>query len=113
MQRDHFLAKLIAVSLIANIAITWTAILVLPSHSSTLAATSSFQGATAVKTRSNSALKGDRLVVSHAAIENAKAVTRKTAVRIPVGCDSAFSKLVKSSFAARCVTSVSPATKSA
>jgi hypothetical protein len=53
-------------------------------------------------TLSNSALKGDRLPVLHAGI-TPKSQSSKSS--IPVGCDAAFSKLVRiGNFSSRCVT---------
>ena len=66
----------------------------------------------------NRAAKGDRLPVMHRTDRDSSSTradprpTQKTDRGIPVGCDGAFSKLVKSeNFAARCVTAVDAPTK--
>ena len=64
MQRGHSSSGIIAMLLIASIAIAWVGIL-LPSHASTLAITNGVQISAAVRTVSNSALKGNRLVGAH------------------------------------------------
>lgn len=54
-------------------------------------------------TISNSALKGDRLTVPRASVAPKSEVSKPSA--IPVGCEAAFSKLVRvGNFSSRCVT---------
>jgi hypothetical protein len=54
-------------------------------------------------TLSNSALKGDRLPVLHAGVTPKSQSSRSST--IPVGCEAAFSKLVRiGNFSSRCVT---------
>ena len=110
MQRGYFSLKLIAVSLIANVVIVWAAMLLLPSHASTLSTTNGVQTTAIIRTISNSVLKGDRLIGAHVTMERENqppAAEIKGMSKIPVGCDAAFSKMVNSdNFAARCVTGI-------
>jgi hypothetical protein len=64
---------------------------------------SSASGIAISATISNSALKGDRLPVLHAGVTpKSQSINSST---IPVGCEAAFSKLVRiGNFSARCVT---------
>lgn len=113
MQRDHFLSGVVGLSLIVGVIIAW-AVILLPSHAATLAGGNAAKSHVAL-TISNSARKGDRLVSTHAKIERSapnSAHARKGVVKIPVGCDPAFSRLVKLNvFPARCVTSIDGAVK--
>jgi hypothetical protein len=64
---------------------------------------SSASGIAISGTISNSALKGDRLPVPHAGV-TPKSQSSKSST-IPVGCEAAFSKLVRiGNFSSRCVT---------
>jgi hypothetical protein len=108
MQTDRFSSGIIAISLIASIAIAWTIIL-LASHGATLASTA--QSRAAIGTVSNLASKGDRLVGAAAKSEHLKSdlppAKAKDVAKIPLGCDAAFSKLIREyNFAARCITSI-------
>jgi hypothetical protein len=54
-------------------------------------------------TISNSALKGDRMPVLHAGVTPQSQSSKSS--KIPVGCEAAFSKLVRvGNFSSRCVT---------
>jgi hypothetical protein len=108
MRRDYFLSGVITASLIISIIVAWMAILV-PSHAATSIDALTTSDVTAL-TVSNTARKGDRLVTAHGKPEHAArpdaAPATKSATKVLVGCDPAFSKLVRSeSLVVRCVTS--------
>ena len=111
--RDYLSSGVIAAALILGIIVTWMAVLV-PSH----AAPSRGSHATdvAVSIVSNTARKGDRLDAGRNTIEQgarfAPAPTAKAGATVPVGCDVAFSKLVRfQNVAVRCMTSVATSVK--
>ena len=91
------------------------AILLLPSHASTLAVTNGVHRTAVVGSITNSARKGDRLVSAHTTNEEvtaAPAAKKKRIAKIPVGCEAAFSRVIKSNnFAVRCVTGIQLRTK--
>ena len=104
MQRNFFSAGLISAALIVSI-IAWMAIL-LPSHAAPVMG-SVAKSDVVISMSSNTARKGDRLDVKVDRSPNSMLPTPvgKTGSKIPVGCDGAFSKLVRSaSIAVRCVT---------
>ena len=116
MQRDYFSSGVIAAALVLSIIIVWVAILV-PSHAAPLRSdTKSGAVGIAVSIVSNAARKGDRLDVGRSKIEygahSAPAPAVKAGARIPVGCDAAFSKSVRSgNVAVRCITSAETSAK--
>lgn len=102
MRRNFLSAGLISAALVVSIVIAWLAIL-MPSHAAPV------EGPVAktvvlVPVSSNIARKGDRLDVKITHGTNSMPAVRPGA-KIPVGCDTAFSKLVQSArVAVRCVT---------
>jgi len=116
MQRDFLSSGVIAAALVLSIIIVWVAILV-PSHAAPLVRSDAKSGlGIAASIVSDTAQKGDRLEVGRSKIEygahSAPAAAAKAGARIPVGCDAAFSKSVRSgNVAVRCVTSTEPSVK--
>jgi hypothetical protein len=110
IQENYCHSGIVLAPLFASVAVVWAGILFHTSHESTPAPANGVQPAAISGTVSNSALKRNRLVGPYGTIEHAKsapAAEGKRATKIPVGCDAAFSKLIKSNnFASRCVTSI-------
>lgn len=108
MQSDRFRgysSGVVGVSLIAAIVLAWAMILF--STHDTITALGSTPDH--LRTTSNVALKGDRLVNGRNGIagDATKQVVlpSKDIVAIPIGCDPAFSKIIRyGNFAARCIT---------
>ena len=105
MRSDFPSAGLISAALIVSIVIAWLAILV-PSHAAPVEGPVAKTVDVVIPANSNTARKGDRLDVK---IDHGRSSmpmpAGKTGTKIPVGCDTAFSKLVKSAkIAVRCVT---------
>jgi hypothetical protein len=102
----NYSSGIVGASLVAGIAIAWAAML-LPAHGTT---TAPGGAQILLRTTSNAALKGDRF--SSARLKRSSAVkvwkappTSKGTAKIPIGCDPAFSGIVRyGNFAARCVT---------
>jgi hypothetical protein len=105
MQRSLFSAGLISAALIVSTVIAWLAIL-MPSHAAPVEGPVAKSVDVVVPMRSNTARKGDRLNVEIAHGTNSMPMPPvRTGTKIPVGCDTAFSELVKSEkIAVRCVT---------
>lgn len=107
MRRDFLSAGLISAVLIVSIVIAWLSIL-MPSHAAPV------EGSVAktvtvdvvVPMSSNTVRKGDRLDLKISPGTNSMPLPAvRSRTKIPVGCDTAFSKLVKSErIAVRCVT---------
>jgi len=117
MHRNYFSSGVIGAALILSIIIAWVTISV-PSHAapSVRSNPKSVGIGVVVSIVSNTARKGDRLDVGRSKIEysahSAPTPAGKAGARIPVGCDVAFSKLVRFENAAvRCVTSVETSVK--
>lgn len=109
MDRDYFSSGVIGAALILSIIIAWAAILA-PSHAAPLVLGDAKSAGVAVSIISNTARKGDRLDVGRSKTEygshSAPAPAAEAGASIPVGCDLAFSKLVRSeNTAVRCITS--------
>jgi len=109
MHRDYFSSGVIGVALIVSIVIAWAAIL-LPSHAAALVrANATNSTGIAASIVSNTARKGDRLAVAHSTIERGAhselTPAGNSVTKVPVGCDVASSKLIRSqNDAVRCIT---------
>jgi len=102
MRRNVLSASLISAALIVSIVIAWLAIL-MPSHAAQV------EGPvvkTLVPISSNTARKADRLDVKIIRGTNSMPMPAvRSVTKIPLGCDTAFSRLVRSDkIAVRCVT---------
>ena len=114
MQR-HLSSRVFSVCLIGSAITAWGLVaLVTPVVPTAGAAVPSLSLA-ASKTISNAALKGDRLINVHVKIDGfgRGGVSTPTNVgKLPVGCDPAFSKLVRSeNLATRCITKIDTSTR--
>jgi len=105
MQRDFISAGLISAALIVCIIIAWMAIL-MPSHAGPVEGPVANNVDVLVPISSNTARKGDRLDVKIDHDTNSMPMPAvKTGTKIPVGCEGAFSKLVRpANIAVRCIT---------
>jgi hypothetical protein len=105
MRRDFLSAGLISAALIVCIIIAWMAIL-MPSHAAPVEGPLAKTVDVAVPMSSNTARKGDRLDVKISHSRNSMPMPAvKAGTKMPIGCDTAFSKLVRSEkIAVRCVT---------
>jgi hypothetical protein len=105
MRRDFVSVGLISAALIVSTIIAWMAIL-MPSHAEPVVGSVAKSADVVFSMSSNTARKGDRLDVKiYQGTSSAPTPAVKTGAKIPVGCDGAFSKLVRSAnIAVRCVT---------
>jgi len=105
MRRDFLSAGLISAALIVSIIIAWMAIL-MPSHASPVEGLVAKTVDVAVTMSSNTARKGDRLDLKIDHGRNSMPMPAvKAGPKTPIGCEAAFSKLVRSEkIAVRCVT---------
>lgn len=105
MRRDFLSAGLISAVLIVSIVIAWLAIL-MPSHAAPVEGSVAKTVDVVVPMSSNTVRKGDRLDLKISPGTNSMPLPAvRSGTKIPVGCDTAFSKLVKSErIAVRCVT---------
>ncbi len=113
--RDYFSSVVIGAALVLSIIVAWVAILV-PSHAAASLHSEGKSIAVTALIVSDTARKGNRLGAESRTIEyDVRSVPPAAAMidaRVPVGCDVAFSKLVKSkNVAVRCITSVATSVK--
>jgi hypothetical protein len=112
MRRDFLSAELMSASLIISIIIAWMTILI-SLHAAPIVGAATKSVEVVVPMSSNAARKRDRLDIKINHGTNSMPTSAvKAGTKIPVGCDGAFSKLVRlESIAVRCVTSLETVVK--
>ena len=105
MRRGFLSAGLISAALVVTIVIAWLAIL-MPLHAAPVEGPIAKTVVVVVTMSSNTARKGDRLDVKISHGRNSMPMPAvRTGTKIPGGCDTAFSRLVRfEKIAVRCVT---------
>lgn len=109
MQR-HLLSRVLSACLIGSAIMAWGLVAVLSPVVPSAGAAVPGHSLVASKTISNAVLKGDRLIGVHI---NGSPTPRNIG-KLPVGCDLAFSKLVRQdNLATRCITEIDISAKMA
>lgn len=114
MQR-HLWSRVLSACLIGSAITAWVLVAVVSPVVPSAGAAVPSHSLTGSKTISNAALKGDRLISIHVKIDDSKrdgTRTPSSVGKLPLGCDPAFSKLVRQeNLPTRCITAIDTSIK--